>query len=128
MVIITGIAVAALIFYVAVMWSRREKVEKWGRYVALLWGFGLFICCLAATRDNYYLSVQNMIDSSTQVGLFTVSSIQSNICCILGGLNFLIGLLTLIIRKQNWRKVFFFILSADVIIKIFIIELSRIFL
>lgn len=107
------------------LWSHK-KVDRWGRQIAILSGFGLLLCCFAATRDNYHLSVQASMNTNIEPGLFTIDSIQSTLCCIAGAIIMFATLTSIFIKKQIYRKNMFFIISTAIIIKMLIIELSRI--
>lgn len=120
--------VVGLWVYVIYMFTQHKKIERWGKWIAILLGYGLIVCCFVATRDGYHLSVQNSIDVSVAGGLFSLASIQSTLCCIGGAIIGLCALGTLVLKKQQHRKIIFFILGCDVIFKTLVIEISRLFL
>lgn len=89
---------------------------------------GLVICIFAASRDNYHMSVQNAIDGSTEVGVFSIHSIQSTVNCIIALGIVICGILSIFMKSQDTRQILFFILSLCICMKIGIIEFSRIWL
>lgn len=122
---ITTVLVLSIIIYIITIISRHKKIELWGRQIALLAIWGLAVCILVAVRDKYYLSVQASMDSKITPGLFTIESVQSNLCCIAGAVIAFCTISSIFIKKQNYRKIMFFVLSATILFKILVIELAR---
>lgn len=104
---------------------RHKKVEFWGRRIAVLALAGLILCCFVVMRDEYHLSVQASFDTSANAGLFSVTGIQSILCCIGGAIIFLSSFSTIFVKNQKYRKVIFFVLSFVIIFKTLVIEVSR---
>ena len=121
----TTLTVLLELTFIIITVKNQKKITNWGRRVAVLALFGLLICCFAATRDNYHLSVQASFDSSVKAGLFTISSIQSTVCSILGGVNLLSSLSCVFVKNQKYRKIVFYIISVSFVIKTLVIEISR---
>lgn len=111
--------------YIAYTIRKQNNIEYWGRRTAFLAVFGLVVCCFVATRDNYHLSVQASIDGSVNPGIFTTDSIQSTVCCIGGAVNAFSALSSIFIKKQKYRRAMFLLLSAMIIMKTLVIEISR---
>ncbi len=111
--------------YIAYTIRKQGSIEYWGRRIAFLAVFGLAVCCFVATRDNYHLSVQASIDGSVNPGIFTIESIQSKICCIGGAVIAFSALSSIFIKKPKYRKAMFLLLSAMIVIKTLVIEISR---
>jgi hypothetical protein len=122
---ITTVLVLSIIIYIVTIIAKHKKIELWGRQIALLVIWGLVVCILVAVRDKYYLSVQASMDSKITPGLFTIESVQSNLCCIAGPVIAFCTFSSIFIRKQNYRKIMFFVMSATIIFKILVIELAR---
>ncbi|MEE1251111.1 MAG: hypothetical protein UHU19_18045 [Lachnospiraceae bacterium] len=114
-----------LIAYVCCMAYAHNKVPFWGRHIALLTLLGLFICCVVATRDNYDLSVQASFDHAVTAGLFTIDSIQSKVCCICGGIIACASLSSIFVKNQKYRRFMYFAVAGTAIIKMLVIEFSR---
>jgi hypothetical protein len=106
--------------------NQEKKINHWGCRVALLFVLGLLVCIFVAIRDNYHLSVINMTNPNIAPGVFTAESIQSTLCCLGGAIIAFCSLSSVIIRRQGYLKTMFFILSATIILKAFVIEISRI--
>jgi hypothetical protein len=83
------------------------------------------VCCFVAIRDGYHLSVQASFDAAITAGLFTLDSIQSNLCCIGGAIIALSSISSIFVKNQKYRKAMFFILSTVILLKALIIEISR---
>ena len=125
---VTTLATLLLIItgsYIVCTIRKRNDIEYWGRRIAFLATFGLIICCFVAARDHYHLSVQASFDTSVEPGRFTIDSIQSTACCLGGAVIAFASLSSIFVRNQKYRKVMFFMLSATMIMKMLIIEISR---
>lgn len=114
--------------FIIVSLVQRQSVERWGWRILVLAALGLWLCCLAATRDGYHLTVQNAIDGSVAAGLFGLKSLQSTLCCICGGVIFLGGLSAIFVHNQTYRFGMFTVLSIAFMTKVLTIEVSRIIL
>lgn len=122
------ILMAGLIVFIVITALKRKDIKNWGRRIALLVFWGLAVCILAAFRDGYHLSVQAFADPGVLPGLFTIGSIQSTVCCILGGILGIGSLSAAFVRKQEYRRAVFFILCGAAVIKALIIEISKLFI
>ncbi|MDF9825316.1 uncharacterized membrane protein HdeD (DUF308 family) [Breznakia sp. PF5-3] len=123
---ITTISLLGLLVYIGYSFMNRSTLDHWGRRIIILLVVGLVVCCFAVTRDNYHHSVQHAIDGSIDPGLFTIKSIQSNICCMLAGVIVLSGIVSIFMRNQDARQICFFIIAVCICLKIGIIEVSRV--
>lgn len=124
----TTITVLMLIIYFVYAFRQRESINTWGRHILIATLFGLYVCYRVSSRDFWHLSVQNIIDGSSEPGLFKFTSVQSLVNLGLGTLITLSSIISIFCRKQNVRKTIFFIIATSALIKICIIELSRIFM
>ncbi|PHV69942.1 hypothetical protein CS063_13240 [Sporanaerobium hydrogeniformans] len=123
--IFSTILIAITLSYIVLTTANRTKIIYWGRRIGTLAGLGLLVCCFVATRDGYDLSVQASFNDNIVAGLFTLNSIQSKICCIGGGVIALSSFSSIFIKNQKYREVIFYILATAIIVKTFIIEISR---
>lgn len=103
-------------------------MKNWGKKIMIIMLVGLMLCIFAALRDEYHLSVQSSVDSSVSPGLFTIDSVQSRLACIGGAIIAICAISSIFIRKQQYRKVIFYIISTTIVFKIFFIEISRVIL
>ncbi|HBM70242.1 MAG TPA: hypothetical protein DD377_02465 [Firmicutes bacterium] len=124
--ITTLMNVALLIFIIYCIFNH-ANITYWGRKSLMLLIFGLVVCCFAAARDGLDKTIQNAIDSSCKKGLFSLVSIPTIIGCIGALLIIVSAILTLFIKKESMREIFFFIMSSGVILKIMTIEIARVF-
>ena len=124
--ILSTILLLAMFVFIGYTLAKQKTIKNWGRRIAGLALLGLIVCCFVAAIDGYQLSVQASFDNAVTAGLFTLDSIQSTMCCIGGGIITLICLLSIFVKNQKFRKVVFFVLSSAIIIKMLIIEISRI--
>lgn len=122
------VLVSIFIIFSICAFLKREKITHWGWLIVIAFALGLYICVAAATRDGYHLSVQYAIDGSVLPGLFSIASIKSIVNCILAAVIVLCGLFSIFLKRRKIRKMLFFILSASVLLKVLVIELSRIVL
>ena len=122
------ILIVGIICYMIVLWKKREKINYWGRHIFILFAWGLYICIEAATRDNFHLTVQNAIDGITNPGLLPLISFPTIVGMMGAAVVIISGIICLFIRNQSTKRKFCYIVMAAIIIKIVIIEVSRIFL
>jgi hypothetical protein len=114
--IITTILVLAMLIFIVHTFKTRSSVNKWGRLIILFIIVGTAISAFSALRDNY----------AAADALFSMTSLQSNLCSIAGGAIFLTGIISIFLRNQSLRKVCFFIISALFICQVLVIEMSRV--
>jgi hypothetical protein len=126
--IISTILVIGVFIYIGITIGKQNEITSWGKRIIILALWGLLICIFAAARDGYALSVQVSMGEQVSPGLFTLDSIQSTLGCIGGAVIAFCSLSSIFVRKQGYRKAMFFILSAAIIFKTLVIEISRILL
>ena len=122
---ISTLLIISLITYIIYSTLKRDTVHYWGRKTALLASFGLIVCCFVATRDGYDKSVQASFDPTITSGVFSITSIQSTLCCIGGAIIAFASFSSIFVKNQKYRKVMFFTLCIAILIKILVIEISR---
>lgn len=113
---ITTALVVGMTIFIAWVFSRHHKIQTWGRYILVFILVGTAISATSAVRDAYM----------TDAALFTPEGLQSTICSIAGGLIFLTGFASIVVRKQKFRKIGFTIITVLFAIQVAIIEISRI--
>jgi hypothetical protein len=114
--ILTTVFVLALMALVVLSVTQHSQISKWGRRILVFVLVGTAISGLSATRDAYMM----------ENAMFTVSSLQSIMCAIAGGLIFLTGIVSIFIRNQKFRKTGFFLISAFFMMQVLMIEISRV--
>lgn len=124
----TTVLVIILIAFVICALVKRNKIQYWGRMILVALVLGLYICIVAAIRDEYHLSVQYAIDGSVQPGVFEITGFQSIVNCILALVIVVCGLLCIFKKEQKIRQTLFFVLSGSMLLKVLTIEVSRIIL
>lgn len=122
---ISTILVICILIFIGIVAAKHKKVKLWGKQIAVLAIWGLIVCIAVALRDKYHLSVQASMDHRILPGLFTIESIQSTLCCLGGAVIAFCIISSIFIRRQEYRKVMFFVLSGTILCKILVIELSR---
>lgn len=115
---ITTVLVLGLILLAGGLILKRQKVQKWGKFILIFIVLGTAVSGLSATRDLY------MMDGA----LFTVSSFQSTVCSILGGLIYLSGLIALFFKNQKVKRCIFYLISGFFTVQVLTIEISRLLL
>ena len=113
--LLTLIFVLGLVVMMIVAIRKRNHITQWGRLIGLFILVGTAISAFAAMRDAY----------ATADALFGMSSMQSNICSIAGGMIFLTGLVSIFLKKQMARRACFFLISALFSLQVLTIEVSR---
>lgn len=115
---ITTVLVLGLILLAGGLILKRQKVQKWGKFILIFIVLGTAVSGLSAARDLY------MMDGA----MFTVSSFQSTVCSILGGLIYLSGLIALFFKNQKVKRCIFYLISGFFTVQVLTIEISRLFL
>lgn len=123
--IVSTLLVIGVFVYIGITIAKRNEVQSWGKRLTILAIWGLLVCIFVATRDGYHLSVQAAMNTAVLPGVFTLSSIQSTLCCIGGAVIAYCALSSIFIRKQRYWKAMFYILSATILFKTLVIEISR---
>jgi hypothetical protein len=124
---VNTLLIAGVSFFIAFQYNRRKSTSGWGESLLVLVSAGLLICILAAIRDNYALSV-TAAASGGETGLFSIQSIQSILASVAGAGIAIVAGSTIFIRNDKFRRIAFFIVSGLFVIKLLLIEASRIML
>ena len=124
--IISTLLLGANIGYMLWGYLSRATIQKWGMIILffILIHGALWYC--ANVRDLYSNSIINATDGSVEMGLFSVSSIQSIVFWVASVIIWLLGIIS--IFKPQYRQNIFYIIVVISIIQIAFIESSRIWL
>lgn len=124
----TATTIMIIILVAFIGWSvfKSNGIQYWGRRSALLLVYGLVICCFAAARDGLDKTIQCAIDGSCQPGLFKLISVLTIIGCVGALLIIIAAIATPIAKTQAVRRVWFYIMSGGVMLKVLTMEFSRI--
>ena len=79
---VTTIMILVLLGFIGESIVNQSNINYWGRRSLFLLAYGLIICCFAAARDGLDKTIQNTIDGSCVLGLFSLVSIPNLIGCI----------------------------------------------
>lgn len=104
----------------------RAIFQKWGMIILIIILLHGIFWFFANIRDLYSNSIIYAIDGSEEMGLFSVSSIQSIVFWIASAAIWLLGIIS--IFKPQFRQNIFYIISVIIILQILFIEGSRIWL
>lgn len=124
----TTILLMSFLVFLCIMVKKRAVVRHWGWFILGICFVGLYICILGATRDGLHFTVQQAIDGSVDRGLFPLVSMQTIFGAVLGIVIVISAILCLFLEKQSTRKKLFFIIVGSMLLKIIMIEASRIML
>ncbi len=113
--VLTLVLVSGTLVFMAAVMRRRERITHWGRLVAVFILVGTTISAFAAMRDGY----------GTDNAVFSMTSAQSNLCSLAGGLIFVVGLCCLFWKRQPVRRLCFFVISVAFALQVLTIEVSR---
>ena len=117
--ILTTALVAAMIIFIVLAVRNRERIPKWGKWIALFVIVGTVVSVFSAMRDNY----------GFQGALFTMDSIQSLVCSVIGGAIFGTAFVSIFLKKnQAYKRRCFYIIAALFIANVAVVEASRIIL
>lgn len=114
--ILTTALVAAMIIFIVLAVRNRERIPKWGKWIALFVAVGTVISAVSAMRDNY----------GAQGALFAMDSLQSLICSIIGGAVFGTAFVSIFFKKyQAYKRRCFYIMAVLFIANVAVVEVSR---
>lgn len=113
---LTTMSILGMVALITIAFTKKDRIQKWGRLIFLFVLVGTAISGMAAFRDAYM----------TDQAVFSVSSLQSTICSLIGGCIFLTAILALFIRKQSFRRVVFQLISIFFLAQVLVVEVSRI--
>lgn len=126
--IVTTIMLLSLLGFIGYSVWNGINIKFWGRRSFFVLIYGLLICCFAAARDGLDKTIQYTIDGSCAPGIFPLVSVQNIIGCIGAIVIIIAAIATPIAKSQYIREFWFYIMSCGVLMKIAIIEFSRIFM
>lgn len=126
--IVTTIMLLSLLGFIGYSVWNGINIKFWGRRSFFVLIYGLLICCFAAARDGLDKTIQYTIDGSCAPGIFPLVSVQNIIGCIGAIVIIIAAIATPIAKSQQIREFLFYIMSCGVLMKIAIIEFSRIFM
>ncbi len=124
---ITTIIILIALCYIGYAIFHRADIKHWGRKSAFMLIYGLVICCFAAARDGLDKTIQYTIDGSCAPGIFPLVSLPNIIGCIGALMIMIAAIATPIAKSQRMRQIWFYIMSGGILMKIFVMEFSRIF-
>lgn len=114
----TALILVLLAFIIQTI-TKHNGIERWGRRILFLILTGLLLCIFVVIRDDYALALQG------GAGLFSLESMQINLAYIAAGVIGISSLSTIFVHNQKYRKTVFFIVTAVVLFKVCLIEISR---
>ena len=123
---VTTLMILSLVGFVGYSISSRSNINFWGRRSLFVLIYGLVICCFAATRDGLDKTIQNAIDGSCNPGIFSLVSVPNVIGCVGAMIIIIAAIATPLAKSQHMREIWFYIMSGGVILKVTVMEISRI--
>jgi isoprenylcysteine carboxyl methyltransferase (ICMT) family protein YpbQ len=96
--------------------ARKSNIEGWGKYVLVVFLVGLLMSMMSGMRDAM----------GTPIAIFPNNNWACILLSVLGGLAFVIGIISIFIRKQNFWQISFYMLSIIIIAKTALVEVYRI--
>jgi len=113
--VLTLVFLAGMIIYIVLAIKNRNRIEKWGKKIALFIGIGMAISFLSAMRDAF----------ASPGAVFAMNSMQSLVCSIAGGLIFLTGIVSIFLKNQMHKKYCYFTVSVLFAVQVLVVEISR---
>lgn len=104
----------------------RATIQKWGKIILLFILLHGAFWYFANVRDLYSNSIIYATDGSVEMGLFSVSSIQSIVFWVASVIIWVLGVVS--IFKPQYRQNIFYVIAIVSIVQIAFIEGSRIWL
>lgn len=122
----TTIMILTLLGFIGYSVWNRSNINYWGFRSLIILIYGLVICCFAAARDGLDKTIQATIDGSCTPGIFSLVSVPNVIGCIGAVIIIIAAIATPIAKTQHMREIWFFIMSGGVMLKVVVMEISRI--
>lgn len=123
---VTTVMIVGLLIFVVRCVKNSGNIRHWGRRSAFLLVYGLVVCCFAAARDGLDKTIQYTVDASGSPGVFALVSIPTIAGCVGALMIITAAIAALIAKSQNMRKVWFYVMSCGAVLKIMVMEISRI--
>ena len=123
---VTTLMILSLVGFVGYSISSRSNINFWGRRSLFVLIYGLVICCFAATRDGLDKTIQNAIDGSCNPGIFSLVSVPNVIGCVGAMIIIIAAIATPLAKSQHMREIWFYVMSGGVMLKVAVMEISRI--
>lgn len=123
---ITTLMILSLVGFIGYTISNRSNIHFWGRRSLFVLAYGLVICCFAATRDGLDKTIQYTIDGSCNPGLFSLVNVPTIVGCVGAAIIIVAAIATPIAKSQHMREIWYYVMSCGVILKIVVMEISRI--
>ncbi len=122
---ITTIMILSLIAFIGYSVWNRSSINFWGRRSLFVLVYGLVICCFAAARDGLDKTIQSAVDGSCAPGMFPLLSVPNLIGCVGAAIIIIAAIATPIVKSQHAREILFYIMTGGVLLKIAVLEISR---
>ena len=123
---VTTLMILSLVGFVGYSISSRSNINFWGRRSLFVLIYGLVICCFAATRDGLDKTIQNAIDGSCNPGIFSLVSVPNVIGCVGAMIIIIAAIATPLAKSQHMREIWFYVMFGGVMLKVAVMEISRI--
>ena len=123
---VTTLMILSLVGFIGYSIINRSNIHFWGRRSLFVLAYGLVICCFAATRDGLDKTIQYTIDGSCNPGLFSLVSVPTIVGCVGAAIIIVAAIATPIAKSQHMREIWYYVMSCGVILKIVVMEISRI--
>lgn len=123
---VTTLMILSLVGFVGYSISSRSNINFWGRRNLFVLIYGLVICCFTATRDGLDKTIQNAIDGSCNPGIFSLVSVPNVIGCVGAMIIIIAAIATPLTKSQHMREIWFYVMSGGVMLKVAVMEISRI--
>lgn len=122
--IISSILLVANVGYMLWAYLNRSAIQRWGVVILILILLNGILWYFANVRDQYSNSILFATDGSAEMGLFSVSSIQSIIYWAASAIIWIAGIIS--IFKPQFRQQIFYIIAITACVQFLFIEGSRI--
>ena len=123
---ITTLMILSLVGFIGYSIINRSNIHFWGRRSLFVLAYGLVICCFAAARDGLDKTIQYTIDGSCNPGLFSLVNVPTIVGCVGAAIIIVAAIATPIAKSQHMREIWYYVMSCGVILKIVVMEISRI--
>ncbi|WP_295361557.1 hypothetical protein [uncultured Pseudoramibacter sp.] len=123
---VTMVMILVLLGFISYSVYNRTNIQYWGRRSLFLLIYGLVVCCFAAARDGLDKTIQHAVDGSCAPGVFPLLSFPTVVGCVGAALILIAAIATPIAKTQHMRRIWFNVMSCEIVMKIAVMEISRV--
>jgi len=114
--VLTTALVGAMIVFIVLAARNRERIEKWGRLIALFVVLGTVVSAFSATRDRF----------GFEGALFSMQGTPDLVFSVIGGAIYVAAFVSVFFKNQNYKRRCFYMMAGLFLANVVAVETCRI--